>query len=281
MLNLQGEVSGTGPINKVGGGQLVFGISNSFTGDLNIQAGSVALTSDASVTKAANIILNSTTLDVSLRSDTTLTLGSGQSIKGSGTIAGSLVAPSGSIVTPGTSIGTITVTNDATLRGSTVMEMSKVASVYSADLLAVAGTLDLGGSLTATYSGDRLQPGDTFTLFTAGTFANAFTSVSLPVISGVVWTNMTAIDGTVRVLTAPPPSPPSVSGGTIMTNGDYQLNFSGPAGYSYTVWGSTNAVLPLADWQELGSGTFGAGPVSFEDLNTPNYQQRYYQISIP
>ena len=93
------------------------------------------------------------------------------------------------------------------------MEMSKAAAAYSSDLLAVIGTVDLGGTLTVTYSGDNLQTGDTFTLFTAGTFANAFTSVSLPVISGVVWTNMTAIDGTVRVLSAPLPAQPTVSSG--------------------------------------------------------------------
>ena len=280
-LSLQGEISGAGPVNKVGAGLLTLGVSNSFTGDLSIQAGSVALANDASVSKAANIVLVSTTLNVSLRLDSALTLGTGQTLKGSGTIVGSLVSPAGSTVTPGASIGAITVTGDTTLRGSTVMEMSKVASIYSADLVAVTGMLDLGGSLTVTYSGDRLQPGDTFTLFTAPSIANYFTSVSLPVISGVVWTNMTAVDGTVRVLSAPPPVPPTLGGGTQLTNGNFQVNFSGPAGYSYSVWASPDATLPLSSWQVIGNGTFSAAPVAFIDLNAPIYQERFYTISIP
>jgi len=281
MLNLQGEVSGSGPVNKVNAGLLVFGVSNSFTGDLSIQAGSVALTNDASVSKAANIVLAGTTLDVSARTDGTLTLGTGQTLKGSGAIIGTLVSPSNSMVTPGASVGSIAVTGDTTLRGTTVMEMSKVASVYSSDLLAVTGTLDLGGTLTVTYSVDHLQVGDTFTLFTAGTFANGFTSVSLPVIAGLVWTNMTAIDGTVRVLSAPLPTQPSVSGGTMLANGDYQLQFTGPASYSYSVHASADVTLPVSTWPVVGNGTFGAGPASFIDLAAPTFQMRYYFISIP
>ena len=107
MLNLQGEISGTGPINVVNAGLLQLGASNSFTGDLNIQAGTVALTNEASVTKAANIVLAGTTVDVSARIDGTLTLGSGQTLKGSGTIAGNLDSPSGTTVTPGASVGAL------------------------------------------------------------------------------------------------------------------------------------------------------------------------------
>jgi len=159
--------------------------------------------------------------------------------------------------------------------------MSKVAAAYTADLLAVTGTLDLGGALTVTYSGDNPQVGDTFTLFTAGTFANAFTSVSLPVISGVVWTNMTAIDGTVRVLSAPVPAQPNISEAMQLTDGTVQLNFGGPAGYSYSVRASEDASQPVSSWTVLGSGTFGASPASFIDPNAPNYQKRFYLISIP
>ena len=291
---LNAEVGGSGSLVKgvgyhptsgsgsTGAGLLVLNASNSFTGDLSIQTGIVALTNDATVTRAANIVLASgTTLDVSGRSDATLTLASGQTLKGNGTVVGSVVSPSGSTVSPGTSIGAISVNGNVTLRGSTVMEMSKSAAVYNADLLAVSGTLDMGGTLTATYSGDHLQVGDTFTLFTAGTFANGFTSVSLPVIAGVVWTNMTAIDGTVRVLSAPLPPQPTVSNDTVLPNGNFQLQFSGPAGYSYSVHASADVTLAAGSWPVVGSGTFGAGQASFIDLNAPSYQQRYYLISIP
>jgi hypothetical protein len=242
----------------------------------------VALTNDASVTGAANIVLASgTTLDVSGRTDATLTLASGQTLKGSGTVLGAVVSPSGSTVSPGASIGAISVNGNVTLRGNTVMEIAKSASIYSADLLAVTGMLDLGGTLTVTYSGDKLQMGDTFTLFTAGTFANAFTTVNLPVIAGVVWTNKTAIDGTITVLSAPVPAQPTVSGGTSLPNGNFQLNFSGPSGYGYSVRASTDVTLPLSGWLVVATGTFGASPASFIDLNAPSHQQRFYLISVP
>jgi len=280
-VNLLGEVSGTGPLIKGNPGLLTFAASNSFTGDLSIQSGTVALTGDGSITRAANIILAGTTLDVSGRSDLSLTLASGQTLKGNGTIIGTLVSPSDTTVLPGASVGTINVSGDATLRGNTVMEMSKVAAAYTSDLLAVTGTLDLGGNLTVTYSGDALQAGDTFTLFTAGFFANAFTSVSLPEITGVVWTNMTAIDGTVRVLSAPVPAQPTVTGGTQLPGGTFQLDFSGPVGYSYSVRASEDLTLSVGSWQVIGTGTFGSGPANFVDANAPDHPQRFYLISIP
>jgi autotransporter-associated beta strand protein len=274
---LNAEVGGSGSLIKgvgyhptsgsgsTGAGLLVLNASNSFTGDLSIQTGTVALTNDTSVAGAANIVLASgTTLDASGRSDGTLTLASGQTLKGSGTV-----------------VGTVSVNGSVTLRGNTVMEIALNASVKSGDLVAVSGTLDLGGTLTVTYSGDKLQTGDTFTLFTAGTFNNAFTIVNLPVVSGIIWTNKTALDGSIAVLSAPIPAQPTVSGGTALPGGSFQLNFNGPSGYGYSVRASTEVTLPASSWQVLGTGTFGASPASFVDPNAPNYQQRFYLISIP
>jgi autotransporter-associated beta strand protein len=280
-VNLNGEVGGSGSLINAGAGLLVLNASNSFTGDLNIQAGTVALANDASVTKAPNILLAGTTLDVSGRTDGTLTLASGQTLKGSGSVVGAVVSPSGSTVSPGASIGAISVNGNVTLGGNTVMEIALNASVKSGDLLAASGTLDLGGTLTVTYSGDKLQTGDAFTLFTAGTFANEFTNVNLPVISGVVWTNMTSIDGTIAVLSAPVPAQPTVSGAAQLPGGSFQLNFSGPSGYGYSVRASDDVTLPVSSWTVLGTGTFGASPASFIDLNAPTYQKRFYLISIP
>lgn len=290
---LNQEVGGNGSLVKgvgyhpvsaptsTGSGLLLLNASNSFTGDLLIQSGTLALTNDASVSMTPNIVLAGATLDVSGRSDGTLTLAGTQTLTGNGTVVGSLNSPSGSTIVPGSSVGTITVSSNVTLRGSTVMEIAQVASVKSGDLLAVGGTLDLGGSLTVTYSGDNLVTGDTFTLFTAGTFANAFTTVDLPVISGVVWTNKTAIDGTIQVLSAPVPPAPEVSGATQLGDGTFQLNFSGPAGYGYSVRATTDVTLPVSSWVVVGTGTFSSSPVSFIDLNAPAYPDRFYVISIP
>ena len=281
LVTVQGEVSGTGPLIKGNPGVLALGVSNSFTGDLLVQAGTVALVNDGSVTKSPNIVLSGTTFDASARVDGALTLASGQTLSGSGTVVGILNSPSGSTVSPGASMGTISVTGDTTLRGDTVMAISKAGSVLSGDQLAVTGLLDLGGTLKVTYSGDALQAGDTFVLFTAGAFNNEFTDVQLPSVTGVVWTNMTAIDGTVQVLSASVPTQPTVSSTVPLSDGTFQLNFSGPAGYGYSVRASDDINLPIGSWEVLNTGTFGSSPVSFIDMDAPNHQNRFYVISIP
>ena len=60
---------------------------------------------------------NGTTLDVSGRGDQTLTLNSGQTLKGSGSVKGNLNALAGSTLSPGDTIGTLTVRSNVTLGG--------------------------------------------------------------------------------------------------------------------------------------------------------------------
>lgn len=236
---LNGEVSGSGSLIKRNAGLLVLNASNSFTGDLRIEAGTVALTNDASVTKAANIVLAGGTLDVSGRSDLTLTLASGQGFKGNGTVMGIVRSPSGTTVEPGASIGAINVSGNVQLRGTTTMEMSKVGGVKSSDQINVTGLLDLGGTFNVTFAGEVLATGDKFTLFTAAAFANGFTTVNLPNLPSVVWTNNTALDGTIEVLSAAPATPPSISfaeaGGAVTLS--WPLDYAG-----YTLYGQTNPI---------------------------------------
>ena len=279
-LVLNGTLAGPGSLIAAGAGAIILGASNTFSGDLNIQAGTVGLTNDASVTRAANILLGGT-LDVNGRTDATLTLGSSQVLKGSGAVLGSLSAPAGSTVAPGLSIGAISVSSNATLRGTTAIELSKIGGALSADLLAVGGTLDLGGTLNLTFAGAGLTNGDTFTLFTAGTLANGFATVNLPAVPGVTWTNRTALDGTLRVVSVAPPSQPTIAGAQMVAGGNFQVHFSGTPGYGYSVRAATDVALPATGWTVIGTGTFGSSPVTFTDLNATNFLRRFYLITIP
>ena len=74
---------------------------------------------------------------------------------------------------------------------------------------------------------------------------------------------------------------PTVTGGTQLPGGSFQLDFSGPVGYSYSVRASGDLTLPAGTWQVLGTGTFGSGPANFVDANAPDHPQRFYLISIP
>jgi len=61
--------------------------------------------------------------------------------------------------------------------------------------------------------------------------------------------------------------------------------FSSPAPVQpnapYRIFATTNVSLPFTDWEEVGSGTFADGVLSFTDLQATNYVQRYYRAVTP
>ena len=139
-------------------------------------------------------------------------------------------------------IGTLSVAGDVTLRGGTVMEISKIDSTLTADLLAVTGTLDLGGTLTVAFSGNtNLVVGDKFTLFSSPAFANSFTTVNLPPAgSGLAWTNKIQFDGSIEAIAnGEPAAPPTIAANYSPTS----ISLSWPAAYtSFALRGQTNPI---------------------------------------
>jgi hypothetical protein len=142
-------------------------------------------------------------------------------------------------VAPGR-IGTLNVTGDLILRGTTEMEISD--GVRAADEIAVSGTLDLGGTLKVKLSGNpTLAAGNKFKLFTAGTIANSFTTVSLPPPgSGLGWANNILTDGSIEVVTTgEPTTPPTLS----ITKSVGGITLSWPTAYtSFALRGQTNSL---------------------------------------
>jgi hypothetical protein len=67
-------------------------------------------------------------------------------------------------------------------------------------------------------------------------------------------------------------------------NGAFQFVFTNTPGSTFTVWGATNAALPLASWYSLGSITEnppGSGSYQFTDLQATNRPQCFYRVSSP
>src|SRR5205807_1151800 len=83
-----------------------------------------------------------------------LNLGSGQTIRGSATLGGTLNAGIGSVVSPGetSTFGTLTCAAGATLNGASLLKLNKSVPATN-DVLNVRGTLTYGGTLTVTNLG--------------------------------------------------------------------------------------------------------------------------------
>ena len=253
VLVVNGVVSGGGNLVKgigyhptsattafsTGTGTLVLGAPETFTGNLVVQTGTVVLTNTASVKSAASIALAGGVVNAALRTDRTLTISSNQTISGVGSVVGNLVVPTNGIIAPGNPTGLLTNLGSTTLLGTNNMTISKTNGIISYSQLGASGTLSLGGTLNVNYTGTGLTNGDTFQLFSAPTITGAFTTVNLP--TGATWTNRTAIDGTIVVLSVStePSTPPTLA--TVLTGNS--LSLSWPTTYSsYVLQAQTNSV---------------------------------------
>ena len=204
-INIGSIISGSGKaltLAGCGSGALTLSGVNTFSGDTTISAGTFVLSGSGSINNSPNIIVNGT-LDVSGATGGVYGLASGQTLKGSGTINGTLVAAGGATVSPGTSLGTLTFTKAPVLSGTTAMDVDKTSGTTTADkLVLTSGALAFGGTLTVTKTGtDTLATGDSFTLFAAGSFSNWFNAVTLPALApGLSWdTNKLAATGVLDI----------------------------------------------------------------------------------
>ena len=192
-------------LTKVGIGTLTLSAVSTNTGTVAVNSGTLAFTGSGSFGNASTIAIGSGAYyDVS-GTGNPLTLNSGQTLKGSGTLTGSLTANASSTINPGDTIGTLTITGDANLSGTLLMELNRTNTPATNDTLVVNGTLTPGGTLQVVNVGPALHAGDTFYLFPAG--LSGFT-VNLPVTDAngyyYTWqTNITS-DGSITVLSAAP-----------------------------------------------------------------------------
>ena len=217
----------------VAGNSLIISNINAFTGTTvtNIVkqgTGTLALVGN-SLPPATLLDLAAGMLDLSQASVTSLTLGSGQTIKGNGVLLGPLTASAGSTVSPGASIGTLTVKGDIVLSGTNTMEVDRVAG--TTDLLratnTTASTITYGGTLRVVTLAGTIAAGNTFKMFSASNYVGTFASIlPNPPLPGLGWnTNTLATDGTLRVISTVNTNRTNI---TFTINGN-QLTLSWPA----------------------------------------------------
>ena len=163
------------------------------------------------------------------------------------------------------------------------MDLTRDNGTPESDLVTGITMLTYGGSLVLTNAGTtELQLNDVFHLFSAGAYNGGFTSMT-PSAGYTIETNNLIVDGTVKVTGVPGAQQPQFSGFTKLSDGTFQLTFSGVEGQSYRIWATTDITLtPVVDtWTQVGSGTFGTIPVEFTDADAPGVPARFYTISVP
>jgi autotransporter-associated beta strand protein len=266
-LSLNGPIAGMG--GAIFNGAITLSGTNTFTGPTVVSNSTLTLASGATLSGSTSITVQSNaTLDVSAIAP--WTLGAGQTLGGYGTVNGSVVA-SGTVA-PGTAMGTLTFNNDLTLAGTTVLVLDKDVASQTNDLLAVAGTLTYGGTLTVVTAGSTpLVVGDSFQLFSFGSApGGSFSATNLP--AGFTWdASQLAVTGTIKVTgIASRPHPRfvsvKVSGGSLILSGTNAVG-------SYTLYSTTNLAVP--NWVPVFTNGFSG---SFSFTNTLNGAQKFYLL---
>ena len=144
---------------------------------------------------------------------------------------------------------------------------------------AVSDALPVVVPATANLTGPFVPVSDSTWLTITGVI-NGVVSFALPATA----TNRTAhinLLGRSIPVTQPAVTPPVLTGFTILNNGAFQFGFTNNQGASFTVWTTTNLLLPLTNWTVLGTlPNDGSGQYQFTDLPATNGQQ-FYRVSSP
>ncbi|MGP8199264.1 MAG: beta strand repeat-containing protein [Limisphaerales bacterium] len=272
-----------GAINLVvnGSGTNALGDINTYTGTTKVNAGTLALTGVGVIGGTPEITVGAgANLDVSARTDDTLTLSSGQQLDGFGMVTGIVATTSGSLLAPGNAntTGTLTVLGNVMLNGAIVMKLNPSGATN--DALTVAGRLTYGGTLNVTIPSGTLVAGDSYQLFNAQSYAGSFSVTNLPTLTaGLTWTNTLGIDGTLSVVSISAAissmaiTNVSLSGTNLVFGGTNQ-----GAG-TYYVLASTNLTLPVTNWTAIatnvlsGDGNFTLIITNVVDASIP---QEFY-----
>lgn len=195
-LKLSGVISGAGSMVKSGASTLTLAGANTYTNTTTVAAGTLLV--NGSLAGGAVLVTNS-----------------GGTLGGSGVIHGPLTVDFGGVLQPGaggTNIATLTVSNNVSLSGKTILTLT-CASVPNSSKLAVIGSLTAGGMLTITNVGAALQAGDTFTLFSPAAPVGYFTTTNLPALGAGLKCVWTPANGTLSVVANYATTPTNISYG--------------------------------------------------------------------
>ena len=200
-----------GGLIKLGPGVLTLTAANTYTGPTTVSNGTLAV--NGSIATGAVTVQN------------------GGTLAGTGALGGAVtVNPGGSIAPAGVGVvGSLTVSGNIVLNGTTVMEVNKTAAIK--DLLTTSGTIAYAGTLSLTNLAGSLAAGDAFKLFSASSYSGSFTITPAIPGSGLGWdTSTLTSDGTLRIVATVNTGPTNI---TLVVSGN-QLDLSWPL--DHTGW---------------------------------------------
>jgi fibronectin-binding autotransporter adhesin len=229
-------------------------------------------------------------MDVSGRSDGTLTLTSGQTLGGIGSIVGNLtvnngatIAPAGTNTTIGitsgaNATGTIAASGSVKLNGTTTLKLNGSGvndSIQSSADITFGGILNL-----INISGAPYADGNSFQIANAASYGGTFpTIVPNTPGPGLVWDQSQLNVGFLNVIAGS--APPSIG---IVHEVGTNLVFGGSggtAGNSYIVLTSTNAATPVSSWTPVATNMFdSSGNFSVTNGIATGTVQHYYAIKL-
>ncbi|QDT69078.1 Arylsulfatase [Planctomycetes bacterium MalM25] len=177
-------------VTKQGLSTVTMTAANTYSGDTVVEQGTLALSGAASIANSPVIDVRAgATLDASGHNSGGLQLGSGQTLKGEGEVAGDVVAATNTTVAPGSSPGQLTVTGDYSQQTGATLEI-ELGSGIDFDQLAVVGAIQLNGGelLVSTIDGYSPSAGTVFKVLDFASLSGDFDSVTLPALAeGLAW----------------------------------------------------------------------------------------------
>jgi hypothetical protein len=259
-------MSGVGGVIWTGNNnQFAFAAANTYQGQTIIGNGlTLALLGSGSISSSSLIFFGGTDtnvfrIDVTGKSDQTLTLASGQTLEGAGRVNGALVVSPDATVSPGTNttFGSIGAAGAVTLNGTATM---KIYNPTANDAIQSSTSIAYGGTLNLEFLTGTLAAGNSWKLFNApsASYSGSFTIAPPSPGTGLSWDTSTLnTDGTLRVVSTVVPQPDltgiTIAGGNLTLSGT-----NGPHSGTYYVLTSTNVAQALSNWTRVSTNQFDA-----------------------